>query len=63
MTLKINHIQHIGIPVTNLKKSETFYEKFGFKNVMTATFEHNGGNGMVTMMKQDKMILELYQMP
>ena len=63
MTLKINHIQHIGIPVTNLKKSEAFYEKLGFKNAMSTTFEYNRGKGFVTMMKRDKMILELYQMP
>ena len=30
MNLKINHIQHIGIPVTDIKKSEAFYEKLGF---------------------------------
>ena len=63
MDLKLNYIQHIGIPVTDLKKSEAFYEKLGFKNVMSTTFEYNGGNGLVSMMKQDKMILELYQMP
>lgn len=63
MTFTINHIQHIGIPVTNLKKSEAFYEKLGFKNVMNTSFEYNGGKGFVMMMKQDKMILELYQMP
>jgi catechol 2,3-dioxygenase-like lactoylglutathione lyase family enzyme len=30
MSFKINHIQHIGIPVTNLKVSEAFYNKLGF---------------------------------
>jgi lactoylglutathione lyase len=33
MNLKINHIQHIGIPVSNMDKSITFYERLGFKNV------------------------------
>jgi catechol 2,3-dioxygenase-like lactoylglutathione lyase family enzyme len=51
MDLKLNHTQHTGIPVTNLKKSESFYEKLGFKNVMSTTFEFNGGKGFVTMMK------------
>ena len=63
MNLKLNHIQHIGIPVTNIKNSEAFYEKLGFRNVMGATFEYNGGKGMVAMMKKNEMIIELYQMP
>ena len=45
MNLKLNHIQHIGIPVTDIKKSEAFYEKLGFKNVMDSTFEYKGGKG------------------
>ena len=42
MDLKINHIQHIGIPVSNIQKSIAFYEQFGFKNVMPSTFEIEG---------------------
>lgn len=64
MTLKINHIQHIGIPVTDIKRSEAFYERLGFRNVMPSTFEINGEpGGIVAMMQRDTMILELYQMP
>lgn len=63
MNLKINHIQHIGIPVTDIKLSEVFYEKLGFKNVMSSTFEYNGDKGTVAMMRLDEMIIELYQMP
>lgn len=63
MNLKLNHIQHTGIPVTNIKVSEAFYEKLGFKNVMATAFEYNGGRGNVAMMKQNEMIIELYQMP
>jgi lactoylglutathione lyase len=63
MEIKLNHLQHIGIPVTNLKVSEAFYERLGFKNVMSATFEHNGGKGLVSMMQLNAMIIELYQMP
>jgi lactoylglutathione lyase len=61
--LKLNHIQHIGIPVTDVKVSEVFYEKLGFKNVMASTFNYNGGSGVVAMMKLNEMIIELYQMP
>ncbi len=63
MNLKLNHIQHIGIPVTDLKVSEAFYERLGFKNVMNSGFEYNGGKGLVAMMRLNEMIIELYQMP
>lgn len=63
VNIKLNHIQHIGIPVTDLKISEAFYERLGFTNVMATTFEYNGGRGKVAMMKQNEMIIELYQMP
>ncbi len=52
MNFKINHIQHIGIPVTDLKKSEEFYEKLGFENVMTSSFEYNGDKGNVSMIQK-----------
>jgi lactoylglutathione lyase len=63
MNLKINHIQHIGLPVTNLKVSEAFYGKLGFANVMASGFDYRGGRGSVAMMQRDRIILELYQMP
>ena len=63
MNLKLNHIQHTGIPVTDIKRSEAFYETLGFKNVMSTNFEYNAGKGVVAMMKQNEMIIELYQMP
>lgn len=52
MNFKINRIQHIGIPVTDIKKSENFYISLGFKNVMGCDFEYNGGKGIVAMMKR-----------
>lgn len=63
MHLKLNHIQHTGIPVTDIKVSEAFYEKLGFKNVMAAAFNYQGGRGNVVMMQQNDMVIELYQMP
>ena len=63
MSLKINHIQHLGLPVTDLARSETFYQRLGFTNVMAAGFDYQGGRGSVAMMRRDTMILELYQMP
>jgi catechol 2,3-dioxygenase-like lactoylglutathione lyase family enzyme len=63
MNLRINQIQHIGIPVTDLTVSELFYEKLGFANVMTTTFDYAGSKGKVAMMQRDSMIMELYEMP
>lgn len=63
MNLKINRLQHVGIPVTDLEISRTFYERLGFRDVMDATFHHEGGTGYVAMMKLGDIIVELYQMP
>lgn len=63
MSIKINHLQHIGIPVTDLQRSTLFYERLGFTNVMAASFDHQGSSGKVAMMQQGAMIVELYQMP
>ena len=63
MNLKLNHIQHIGIPVTNLKVSAAFYEQLGFTNVMSAGFDFKGDKGTVAMMQLNDMIIELYQLP
>ena len=63
MNLNLNHIQHIGLPVTNLKTSEDFYERLGFANVMASGFDYKRGQGLVAMMRRGSMTLELYQMP
>ncbi|TFF40899.1 VOC family protein [Mucilaginibacter psychrotolerans] len=61
--LKINAIQHIGIPVTDIANSQAFYERLGFANVMQAGFGAEDARGTCVMMKRDSMILELYQLP
>lgn len=63
MTVSINGFQHLGIPVTNLVRSVAFYERLGFENIMTSSFEINGEKGSVSMMKRGNMIIELYQLP
>lgn len=63
MNLSLKHIQHIGIPVTDLARSEIFYKRLGFGKVMSSSFEHKGEKGTVAMMKLNDMIIELYQMP
>lgn len=63
LNFRINHLQHIGIPVTDIKRSEAFYERLGFINAMTAPFTIDNEKGTCIMMKRDNMIIELYQMP
>jgi catechol 2,3-dioxygenase-like lactoylglutathione lyase family enzyme len=63
MELKLNRLQHIGIPILDITISEAFYESLGFVNAMRSTFAHNGAEGKVSMMKRDDIIIELYQMP
>ena len=63
MNLKINRLQHIGLPVTNLSVSQAFYERLGFAAVMRSTFDHEGCQGQVAMMQRGDIIIELYQMP
>lgn len=63
MNIKINHLQHVGIPVTDIKRSSAFYERLGFRNVMATEFVYEGDKGNVAMMKLNDIIIELYQMP
>ncbi len=63
MDLKINSLQHIGLPIVDLVISQRFYESLGFKIVMGSTFDKNGRTGNVAMMKHGSIIIELYQMP
>lgn len=63
MNFSFTAIQHIGIPVTDLKTSEAFYNKLGFKNAMQSQFNYNNNTGHVIMMQKESMIIEIYQMP
>ncbi|MFD0763927.1 VOC family protein [Mucilaginibacter lutimaris] len=61
--INITAIQHVGIPVTNIGDSQTFYERLGFKRVMLAGFMHNGQPGSCVMMQRGEMVIEIYQLP
>lgn len=54
-------IQHIGIPVTNLEQSVSFYKRLGFIRVLTSEVPEPAGIVKVAMMKRDNAIVELYQ--
>jgi len=63
MEIKINHLQHIGIPVSSITVSETFYRKLGFEKATNSAFIHNGQEGKMVMMKLNEIVIELYQLP
>jgi catechol 2,3-dioxygenase-like lactoylglutathione lyase family enzyme len=54
--------QHLGIPVTNLEKSRTFYERLGFRQVMSADLPQGNESVKVAMMDFKGFIIELYQL-
>jgi catechol 2,3-dioxygenase-like lactoylglutathione lyase family enzyme len=63
VSIKINSLQHIGIPVTDIIVSEAFYVRLGFNKVMQKPFDMDGKTGTCIMMKQGTILIELYQMP
>ncbi|MBE7175647.1 MAG: VOC family protein [Mucilaginibacter polytrichastri] len=63
MNIRLNHIQHIGIPVTDLGRSKAFYARFGFAPVMESPFGHEDGEGTCVMMQNGSILMELYRFP
>lgn len=61
--VSINRLQHVGIPVTDIKVSEAFYQRFGFNNIMQSSFSLDEEQGICIMMEHNKIIIELYQLP
>lgn len=63
LPFKINHLQHVGIPVTDISRSKSFYRRLGFTNVMQASFSIKEEPGTCIMMQNNSMVIELYQLP
>lgn len=63
MKLEINHLQHIGIPVTDIQRSEAFYNSLGFHKATESDFDHKDKKGKMVMMKLKDIIIELYEFP
>lgn len=63
LSISINKLQHVGIPVTDITRSVAFYGRLGFKNVMQSPFTFDGETGTCVMMQLKDIIIELYQMP
>jgi catechol 2,3-dioxygenase-like lactoylglutathione lyase family enzyme len=56
-------IQHLGIPVTNLEASVSFYARLGFTKILSSTVEvpEENDRELVAFMEQKGIIVELYQ--
>jgi lactoylglutathione lyase len=52
----IRGIQHAGIPVTDIRRSEAFYVKLGFANIMEAPFDYHSETGTAVMMQRTVML-------
>ena len=56
-------IQHLGIPVTSLDASVSFYNRLGFKRILASRVEVPEENDriVVAFMEQKDIVIELYQ--
>lgn len=56
-------LQHLGIPVSNLQNSVSFYTRLGFARIMASHVEVPEENDriVVAMMEQNNVVIELYQ--
>ena len=56
-------LQHLGVPVTDIEVSKTFYARLGFRPVMEKCFADDQGPVSAVMVKRGSMVIELYQQP
>ena len=59
----LHGIQHLGLPVTDLERSQNFYAAFGFATVMRTDLSDPRGLVRVAMLEKDGLTIELYQLP
>jgi lactoylglutathione lyase len=55
-------LQHIGLPVTNLERSRTFYAGLGFEEAMRTDLPGASEAIQVAMMQHEGLTIELYQL-
>lgn len=63
INIAINHLQHAGIPVSDIRVSEEFYNGLGFTNIMESEFILEDKSGICIMMENNGAMVELYQLP
>ena len=57
----VTGFQHLGLPVSDIEKSITFYTKLGFEVQSRWELKENGGTTRVAFIEQKGLCLELYQ--
>ncbi len=62
MTDNILGFQHLGLPVTNIERSEAFYSQLGFKTVMKTELPAHDDAVKVIMMELKGFVMEMYQL-
>lgn len=62
-TDNVKGFQHLGLPVTDLARSQAFYESLGFRPVFGTTLRLDGKEIPMVMLDLKGFILELYQLP
>lgn len=55
-------LQHLGLPVTNLERSQAFYQNFGFTEALRTDLRREHGTIRVAMMEKDGLTIELYEL-
>lgn len=63
LTDNVKGFQHLGLPVTDLARSQAFYESLGFRPVFGTTLRLDGQEIPMVMLDLKGFILELYQLP
>ena len=56
-------MQHLGLPVTDLQRSQAFYTQLGFVTALRTDLVEADGNVLVAMMEKAGLTIELYQLP
>lgn len=62
-SLTIQGMQHLGLPVTDLDRSISFYENLEFEKVFSTSVNEAEGITRVAMLKNGTLTIELYQKP
>lgn len=58
----VQGFQHLGLPVTDIDRSEAFYRQLGFKTVMRTDLPAQDDAVRVIMMELKGFVMELYQL-
>lgn len=58
----VRGLQHIGLPVTDIVRSQAFYRALGFTVVMECTLPPADQPIQVAMLELGNLVLELYQL-